>query len=512
MTIGQGIANGGSRYLDHKARAAELAERAREADQSAFVSLANAPRTSDRALQSATTLQESQRQFDLNRQDALDQRAWQKEMAERQMRQNEQMNERQMRQTEQMNADRRAAFQVEMDERQLRVDELRRMNRDVLVQRQNRDKMYQSTLFDMLETAIDPQLGRFTGAIYDQGVLSDFAKKLGIPSIQRASFGADGLFTLDFMAIDPATGKQVPVRNFVVPGQQQYLQDKLGMQNISPIAGASKNSWLGVNSKPVKFDKDRYAALQSRLDSLKYDLEYGPDGSVLNRTPRELNEEESALAKRIMSSMDTLLGIDATAQEPTERQTDGFDDATRLAAYQELERRRAARQQQAQSATEPPPAQATLGKYDTQLTPEEESQYQEWRKSLPQPLQSEGDYDLRGYWKDPETQKDNIADGQHFTDKYKKPNHKTFSVESKYAVGEDAKKAGRWDGETFIPAESSAKDSKGVKKVTSADIRKERRTKDLNEFLDKRWFHTKTTSSSLKSAIAPNPPRRWARV
>lgn len=90
-------------------------------------------------------------------------------------------------------------------------------------------------------------------------------------------------------------------------------------------------------------------------------------------------------------------------------------------------------------------------KYDTALTKAEEAQYQKWRRGLPRPLQYEGDYDLRGYWKDPNTVKDNIVDGQHFTDQYKKPNHPTFSVESKYAVGEDRKRAGRWDGDTFIP-------------------------------------------------------------
>ncbi len=97
------------------------------------------------------------------------------------------------------------------------------------------------------------------------------------------------------------------------------------------------------------------------------------------------------------------------------------------------------------------PAEQVLGEYDTKLNPDEETQYQKWRQTLPKNLQYEGDYDLRGYWKDPETTKEAV-EGDHFIDKYKKPNHPTFSNESQYAVGENAKKAGRWDGEKYIPA------------------------------------------------------------
>ena len=88
--------------------------------------------------------------------------------------------------------------------------------------------------------------------------------------------------------------------------------------------------------------------------------------------------------------------------------------------------------------------------FDTKLTPEEEIRYQEWRRTLPLSLQYEGDYDLRGYWKDPETKKEAV-EGDHFIDKYKKPNHPTFSNESKYAVGRNAEKAGHWSDGVYIP-------------------------------------------------------------
>lgn len=95
--------------------------------------------------------------------------------------------------------------------------------------------------------------------------------------------------------------------------------------------------------------------------------------------------------------------------------------------------------------------------YDTSLTREQEAKYQAWRSTLPKPLQYEGDYDLRGYWLDPNTVKDGIKNGQHFTDTYKKPNHPTFSVESKYAVGDNIWKAGSWDGDKFTPPNPEVK-------------------------------------------------------
>jgi GH24 family phage-related lysozyme (muramidase) len=95
--------------------------------------------------------------------------------------------------------------------------------------------------------------------------------------------------------------------------------------------------------------------------------------------------------------------------------------------------------------------------YDSALTEEQEAKYQAWRATLPKPLQYEGDYDLRGYWLDPETVKDNVKDGQHFIDRYKKPNHPTFSVESRYATGDDARLAGTWRGDEYVPSEFVAR-------------------------------------------------------
>ena len=92
-----------------------------------------------------------------------------------------------------------------------------------------------------------------------------------------------------------------------------------------------------------------------------------------------------------------------------------------------------------------------LSEYDTELGAAGEANYQEWKRSLPKQLQSEEDYDLRGYYK--ETGGEDTEG--HLTDKYKKPNHPTFSTESKYY--EKGMWAGKWDedGNFRIPMDTS---------------------------------------------------------
>ena len=94
--------------------------------------------------------------------------------------------------------------------------------------------------------------------------------------------------------------------------------------------------------------------------------------------------------------------------------------------------------------------ESRTGKFDTKLSGNEENSYQLWKQSLPQQLQSEADYDLRGYYQEHGTED---TDG-HLTDKYKKPNHPTFSVESKYY--KKGMWAGKWDedGNFKIPLDT----------------------------------------------------------
>lgn len=83
-------------------------------------------------------------------------------------------------------------------------------------------------------------------------------------------------------------------------------------------------------------------------------------------------------------------------------------------------------------------------KYNTPLSKAEEKAFQEWavsesKKQGRNVLMDLQDYDLRGFWKNSQ----GYDDRGHGTDEFKKPNHPTFSTESKYN-GVDGNKGGEW--------------------------------------------------------------------
>lgn len=96
-----------------------------------------------------------------------------------------------------------------------------------------------------------------------------------------------------------------------------------------------------------------------------------------------------------------------------------------------------------------PTVKPKRGRFDTALSPAEEAKFQVWKKKHA-PKDSGEDYDLRGAFKaglvpDPKT--------GHWSDRFKKPNHPTFSNESQY-YKEAPEKAGRWTGakhDKFVP-------------------------------------------------------------
>src|SRR5262245_26592741 len=94
---------------------------------------------------------------------------------------------------------------------------------------------------------------------------------------------------------------------------------------------------------------------------------------------------------------------------------------------------------------EPAPAQENFSSLDTQLSPEDEARFQAW-KARYAPNDSGEDYDLRGAFQAGYTPN---AQG-HWPDTFKKPNHPTFSVESRFAQ-DYPDRAGRWEGDTYIP-------------------------------------------------------------
>lgn len=105
-------------------------------------------------------------------------------------------------------------------------------------------------------------------------------------------------------------------------------------------------------------------------------------------------------------------------------------------------------------------------KYETKLSKTDEKDFKEWFAQSKEngtiyPQDNGNDYDFKGFWHD--VVKDavdgaNYSAETHFPDTYKKPNHETFSVESKYATGKMKKYAGSWDGDTYIPPTQTYKD------------------------------------------------------
>jgi hypothetical protein len=108
------------------------------------------------------------------------------------------------------------------------------------------------------------------------------------------------------------------------------------------------------------------------------------------------------------------------------------------------------------------------GKYNTELSPDEETQYQDWIKGESAKRKrdigkDEIDYDMRGDWKAGASRDERGHGG----DTYKKPNHPTFSEHSQYHGTPDdegnPQSGGRWIQDkkgryvAFEPSDTNAK-------------------------------------------------------
>lgn len=101
--------------------------------------------------------------------------------------------------------------------------------------------------------------------------------------------------------------------------------------------------------------------------------------------------------------------------------------------------------------------------YNTPLSPEQERQFANWTQRQKQIVGRDVakdlyDYDLKGWWLD---NKGQDLSGGHLTDKFKKPNHPTFSDQSIYngtpAIGGGINIGGSWKGDQFIPPKRNNK-------------------------------------------------------
>lgn len=80
--------------------------------------------------------------------------------------------------------------------------------------------------------------------------------------------------------------------------------------------------------------------------------------------------------------------------------------------------------------------------YNTQLSAKDEKKFQEWVYGNGR-IRDLYDYDLRGAWKELQSGSMSADERGHLGDKYKKPNHPTFSDQSIYAKAEPSR-AGTW--------------------------------------------------------------------
>lgn len=96
--------------------------------------------------------------------------------------------------------------------------------------------------------------------------------------------------------------------------------------------------------------------------------------------------------------------------------------------------------------------------YNTKLSDEDEKAFQQWAAQNPR-LGSADDYDARGFWLEGAAS----AENGHGTDKWKKPNHPTFSTQSIYNGVQSPYggvfEGGVWseDGSTYTPSSTMLK-------------------------------------------------------
>ena len=105
--------------------------------------------------------------------------------------------------------------------------------------------------------------------------------------------------------------------------------------------------------------------------------------------------------------------------------------------------------------------------FNTKLSPEEETKFQSWAKDTGKnPELDTIDYDLRGAWK----KGAELSGNGHLTDEFKKPNHISFSDESKYHNAEapfGKYVGGKWSDnpKSFTPSITMLKHTHNVQQM-----------------------------------------------
>lgn len=112
--------------------------------------------------------------------------------------------------------------------------------------------------------------------------------------------------------------------------------------------------------------------------------------------------------------------------------------------------------------------------YRTKLSKAEEKEFSKWKSKLPERLQSDQDYDLKGFFK--AYGKEPIPKGEefHLTDEFKLPNHPTFSSQSKYYNDETKYLGGEWlnRGDSWLYQPNSGLKKPIYEQVPNEEIRR----------------------------------------
>jgi hypothetical protein len=250
-----------------------------------------------------------------------------------------------------------------------------------------------------------------------KGVASEDAEFVNkLKKLKRAAYWSDGegvLKAYKEVASDP-TFDLLSDQAKAAIGGSLYTDHSISSAEMSEIdeAVAAGKAIEGTQANP-----DIVRLEEAKAKGLKPHIERAVDGTISAVRASATTKSSTTLANAKLSTDD-------------------------LSIWEDVERSSAADTRAAQG----------LSEYDTELGAAGEANYQEWKKTLPKQLQSEQDYDLRGYYKD---SKGGDAEG-HLTDKYKKPNHPTFSTESKYY--KKGMWAGKWNknGDFEIPEDTPA--------------------------------------------------------
>ena len=149
--------------------------------------------------------------------------------------------------------------------------------------------------------------------------------------------------------------------------------------------------------------------------------------------------------------------------------------------------------------------------YNTQVTKKEQKEFKKWMKEANIHPWDRGAYDIQGYWKEQVKGKgfDSVDDDGHRPDTYKKPNHPTFSMQSKYA-DHPGVEAGFWDGPDYY-APSTHRNLYGLDYYDWMNSREPDRPEKLAGYMEKPIIVTpKQEGGEFQKLVKKYTTQGWA--